>query len=429
MANTVVVGAQWGDEAKGKVVDWLARSAAMVVRYGGGSNAGHTVAVGDETFKFHLVPCGILYPGVTCVIADGVVVDPEVLVREIRDLEARGRSVEGLRVSANAHVVMPYHRLLDRLDEARKGDFALGTTGRGIGPAYADKVARVGIRMHELVNPPRFEARLREQVAQKNLVVTRIHGAEPLDADAILAEYRAYGEYLRPYVADTATLVWEAAHSGRGVVFEGAQGTLLDIDLGTYPYVTSSHPIAGGACVGTGVGPTAIDAVLGVAKAYTTRVGAGVFPTELQDGVGDYIRERGNEYGTTTGRPRRCGWLDTVILRYSAHVNGLSSLSLGHLDVLGGLDTVRIGVGYRIAGEVTSSLPCDLPHRTDLEPVYEELPGWEEDISSARSLDELPSACRAYIRRVEELVGIPVASVSVGPSRDQTITVPGLFPA
>jgi len=428
MANIVVVGAQWGDEAKGKIVDCLAQKAGMVVRYGGGNNAGHTVTVNGETYKFHLIPSGILNPDAACVIADGVVIDPAVLLKEIEDLTTRGHSVARLKVSANAHVILPYHRLLDQLEEQRKGEAALGTTGRGIGPAYVDKAARLGIRMHELIDPARFETRLREQVAEKNLLLTRIYDVDPLDADAILAEYLAYGEALRPYVCDTIALIGKAARSGRGVIFEGAQGTLLDIDLGTYPYVTSSHPIAGGACVGTGVGPTAIDVVMGVAKSYTTRVGAGVFPTELTDGVGDYIRERGHEYGTTTGRSRRCGWLDTVILRYAAQVNGLTCLSLGHLDVLSGLERVKIGVGYRLGDAVTKKMPGDLTSRKELEPVYEELPGWHEDVSNARSLDELPENCRRYVRRVEELVDIPVASVSVGPSREQTIAIPDVLP-
>jgi adenylosuccinate synthase len=428
MANTVVVGAQWGDEAKGKMVDYLAQRAGMVVRYGGGNNAGHTVTVGGEVYKFHLVPCGILNPQADCIIADGVVVDPAVLLREMKELEERGHSVARLKLSANAHVIMPYHRLIDQLEEQRRADFALGTTGRGIGPAYQDKAARIGIRMHELVDPERFARRVREVVADKNLLLTRIYESEPLDPDAIIDEYSAYGQALMPYVTEIAPIVWKASQNGRGVVFEGAQGTLLDIDLGTYPYVTSSHPIAGGACLGTGVGPTAIDAVMGVAKSYTTRVGAGVFPTELTNGIGDYIRERGNEYGTTTGRPRRCGWLDSVVLRYSAHVNGLTCLSLGLLDVLGGLETLKIGVGYKLGDKITNEIPSDLPNRTELEPVYEELPGWLEEISDRKSLEELPANARGYIKRVEELVGIPVATVSIGPSREQTIVVPGVLP-
>ena len=423
MPNIVVVGAQWGDEAKGKIVDRLARGAEMVVRYGGGSNAGHTVTVDGRTHKFHLIPCGILYPGVTCVIADGVVVDPGVLVSEIEGLRSQGISVEGLRISTNAHVILPYHRLQDRLEEQRKGAGAIGTTGRGIGPAYADKAARCGIRMHELVDPSVFAARVREQIAARACLLASAEGDPAMDADAVIAEYAVYAEALRPYVAHTVPLVAEAARSRRGIVFEGAQGTLLDLDLGTYPYVTSSHPVAGGACLGTGVGPTAIHGVVGVAKSYTTRVGAGVFPTELLDATGDRIRERGNEYGTTTGRPRRCGWLDTVILRYSAQVNGLTCLSLGHVDVLTGFDTVKVATAYRIGERVVDTLPPDLAHARDLSPIYEELPGWPEDVGDARRFEDLPETCRTYIRRVAELSGVPVATVSVGPSREQLLIV------
>ncbi len=422
MANIVVVGAQWGDEAKGKIVDYLSSKASMVVRYGGGNNAGHSVTVGDEEYKFHLVPAGILNPETVCVVADGVVIDPGVLVKEIDGLKARGVSFANLKISSSAHVIMPYHRLLDTLQESTRGDDKIGTTGRGVGPAYADKAARIGIRMGEFIAPERFEARLRAVLKEKNALLTGVYHVDPMDPEAILAEYGAYAAYLKPYVHDTAMMVYQAARTGKGVIFEGAQGTLLDIDLGTYPFVTSSHPIAGGACVGTGVGPTFIDGVIGVAKAYTTRVGAGVFPTELLNGTGDYIRERGHEYGTTTGRPRRCGWLDTVILRYAAQVNGLSCLALGHLDVLAGLPEVKIGIAYKNgAGETIEDLPCDLPFRTDCEPVYETLPGWTEDVSQMQKLSDMPANARHYIERVQELVGVPVATVSVGPAREQTI--------
>ena len=422
VANIVVVGAQWGDEAKGKIVDYLARDAAMVVRYGGGNNAGHTVTVGDKEYKFHLIPAGILSPETTCVISDGVVIDPGVLLKELTGLIEREVNVSNLKISASAHVILPYHRLLDTLDEQRRGESKIGTTGRGIGPAYVDKAARVGIRMGEFIQPERFAARLRAVLAEKNLLLTKVYGAEPLDADAILAEYTPYADGLRPYVAETPALVAKAARSDRGVIFEGAQGTLLDLDLGTYPYVTSSHPIAGGACIGTGIGPTQIDGVIGVAKAYTTRVGAGCFPTELLDETGNTIRERGHEYGTTTGRPRRCGWLDTVILRFAAQVNGLSCLSLGHLDVLSTLPTVNICVAYRTTdGETLHDLPHDLPFRTDIEPIYETLPGWTEDVSEARTLADLPVNTRRYVDRVQELTGIPIATLSVGPGREQTI--------
>src|SRR5579883_1765892 len=422
MANIVVVGAQWGDEAKGKIVDYLARNARMVVRYGGGNNAGHSVTVGSEEYKFHLIPAGILNPQTTCVISDGVVIDPGVLMKELQGLAERGISLEKLLISSSAHVILPYHRLLDELEEARRGDAKIGTTGRGIGPAYADKATRIGIRMGEFVHPKRFETRLCAILAEKNAILTKVYGAEPLSADALLEEYKRYADYLRPFVKDTASAVYEAAASGEGVIFEGAQGTLLDLDLGTYPYVTSAHPIAGGACIGTGIGPTQIDAVIGVAKSYTTRVGAGCFPTELLNETGDYIRERGHEYGTTTGRPRRCGWLDAVILRYAARVNGLTCLALGHLDVLAGLDEVKICVAYRMAdGEEARDLPSDLPFRTDIEPIYETLPGWSEDLSQVRALADLPENARRYVRRVEELTGVPVATLSVGPAREQTI--------
>ena len=422
MANIVVVGAQWGDEAKGKIVDYLAANSSMVVRYGGGNNAGHSVTVGTEVYKFHLIPAGILNPAITCVIADGVVIDPRVLLSEIEGLRARGVNFDNLRISASAHVILPYHKLLDELQETQRGENKLGTTGRGVGPAYVDKAARVGIRMGEFTDPSRFPARLRAVLAEKNILLTKVYAAEPLDADAILAEYTLYAEGLRPFVHDTAALVSKTAKSGRGVIFEGAQGTLLDLDLGTYPFVTSSHPIAGGACIGTGVGPTQIDGVIGVAKSYTTRVGAGAFPTELLNSIGEYIRERGHEYGTTTGRPRRCGWLDTVILRYAVQVNGMSCLSLGHLDVLSGLEEVKICVAYRTgAGETLNDLPADLPFRTDCQPIYETLPGWHEDVSEVLSMQDLPANALRFIQRVQELVGIPIATLSVGPAREQTI--------
>jgi adenylosuccinate synthase len=422
MANIVVVGAQWGDEAKGKIVDYLAREAEMVVRYGGGNNAGHSVMVGTTEYKFHLIPAGIVNGRTVCVVSDGVVIDPGVLVKEISHLTERGLDLSNLKISSAAHVILPYHRLLDDLEESRRGAEKLGTTGRGIGPAYADKAARIGIRMAELVDPERFATRLKTVLAEKNALIAAVYGHEPLDADAIIAEYGVYAAALQPYVQDTPALIYKAARGDRGVIFEGAQGTLLDLDLGTYPYVTSSHPIAGGACLGTGVGPTMIDGVIGVAKSYTTRVGAGVFPTELLNGTGDYIRERGHEYGTTTGRPRRCGWLDTVILRYAVQVNGLTCLSLGHADVLSGLDEVKICVAYTDAeGNRVDDLPSDLPFRTDLSPIYETLPGWQEEIGEVQRWDELPTNTQRFIERVQELVGVPIATLSVGPAREQTL--------
>ncbi len=425
MPNVVVVGAQWGDEAKGKVVDYLAERAEVVVRYGGGSNAGHTVTAGGEVFKLHLVPSGILREDVTCVISAGVVVDPSILVREIRDLTLRGRSVGNLRVSGQAHVILPHHRLIDGLEERRRQGSAIGTTGQGIGPAYADKAARRGLRMGEFVDDARRPGAIRSRLEAANELLVKLYGHEPLDVDAIIAEYDEYADELSAFVCDTAPLVAQAARGPKGVVFEGAQGTMLDLDTGTYPYVTSSHPVAGAACVGTGVGPCAIDSVVGVAKCYTTRVGAGVFPTELTDAIGDHIRERGREYGTTTGRPRRCGWLDTVVLRYSAMHNGLKTLALGHLDVLSGLERVRIATKYRIGALETDQLPYDLAARDDAAPIYDDLDGWDQDISSVTSYDELPKRCRAYVERVEELVGVPIWAVSVGPAREQMIRLPG----
>ncbi len=430
MANIVIVGAQWGDEAKGKIIDYLAAQTSVVVRFGGGNNAGHSVTVGTEEYKFHLIPAGILNPDIQCIISDGVVIDPGVILRELDGLAARGISLANLKISGSAHVILPYHRLLDELQETKRGDEKIGTTGRGIGPAYMDKAARIGIRMQELVEPARFEPRLRSVLAEKNTLITRVYGREPLDVEAILREYTEYGQRLRPYVQDIAALVNRAAtdRSGKGVLFEGAQGTLLDLDLGTYPYVTSSHPIAGGACLGTGVGPTLIDGVIGVAKGYTTRVGAGVFPTELLDETGHYIRERGHEYGTTTGRPRRCGWLDMMIVRYAVQVNGLSCLSLGHLDVLAGLPEVKICVAYETPdGARLDTLPSDLPFRTDIRAVYETLPGWGEDLSHVQAMRDLPPNARAYVDRVQELAGVPIATVSVGPAREQTIIVDGVL--
>lgn len=421
MATAVVVGAQWGDEAKGKLVDLLAQQASLVVRYGGGSNAGHTVAVGELQLKLHLIPSGILNPHALCVITDGVVIDPVVLLREIDELGRLGVRVDSLRLSPHAHVVMPYHQETDRLEEERRGAGRLGTTMQGVGPAYEDKARRCGIRMADLVDPERLAARLEAVLPEKNFLFRELYRAPELSPAEILATYRGYGERLRPFVADTATIVQQAVAAGDGVVFEGAQGTMLDLDHGTYPYVTSSHPIAGGACIGTGVGPRAINAVFGVVKAYTTRVGEGVFPTELLDAVGDRIREVGNEYGTTTGRPRRIGWLDAVCLRYAVRVNGLTGLALTLLDVLSGLPEVRICHQYEVGGErleVLAGGPETLAHAR---PVYETLPGWREDISQARRWEELPAAAQRYVRRVEELTGVPVVLLSVGPRRDQTV--------
>lgn len=421
MPAVVVVGAQWGDEAKGKVVDCLAQDADMVVRYGGGSNAGHTVRFDGHEFKLHLVPSGIFRPQVTNIIASGVVVDPQVLVEEIRSLQAEGVDIGNLRVSARAHVVMPYHRLLDALEEKQRGSAQIGTTCRGIGPAYADKAARKGIRMEDLRQPERFATVLRRALEEKSRLLHNVYDAECPTFEHIWREYEEYAEVLRPLITDTDPLVYTAVRGGQRVVFEGAQGTLLDLDHGTYPYVTSSHPVAGGACVGTGIGPTHIDAVVGVAKAYTTRVGSGAFPTEQPNDIGNYLRERGREYGTTTGRPRRCGWLDAVVLRYSAQVNGLTAFAMTLLDVLSGMDTVQICRAYRLPdGEIIEQFPSDSAVLEQCEPVYEQLPGWKEEIAEVRSWDELPEGARNYVQKVEDLTGVPVAMVSVGPLRTQT---------
>ena len=421
MANTVVVGAMWGDESKGKLIDYLAHDKDVVVRWGGGSNAGHTVVVGDQEYKLHLVPAGILHPETLCVVADGVVLDPASFVGEITHLQGRGITCENLKISGNAHIVLPYHRLLDELEEKRKGRKALGTTGRGIGPAYQDKAARVGIRMREFVNPTLFAERLCEVLEWKNELLQKVYYTAPLDCQEILESLMPHADALRPYVDDTALRVAKAAKSGKKVLFEGAQATLLDIDLGTYPYVTSSHPSAGGACIGTGLGPTQIDQIIAVSKSYTTRVGAGAFPTEQENAVGNTIRERGMEYGTTTGRPRRCGWLDGVALRYSSLVNGLTDLYMGHLDVLSGFDEVKIATAYMLDGEEIEDFPSDQERLCRCQPVYRTLPGWSEDVTEIKTYDALPANAQRFVETVEEFIDVPITMVSTGRRRDQTL--------
>ena len=421
MSNTVVVGLQWGDEAKGKVVDYLSQDADFVVRFNGGNNAGHTVVLGDEVFKFHIVPVGMLSSQATSVITDGVVIDPKVLVEELRTLKEKGVDVTRLRISGSAHVIMPYHRLLDALDEQRKGDQKIGTTGRGIGPAYADKMSRTGIRISELIDPDIFGARLAECLSFKNLLLEKVYGHPALDEAELYSEYSEYAERIAPLVCDTATFLHKAARDGKKIVFEGAHGTLLDIDHGTYPYVTSSHTVAGGACIGTGLGPTMITKVVGVAKAYTTRVGGGWFPTELENEVGDYIRERGKEYGTTTGRPRRCGWFDAVAVRFAARMSSVDCMCVISLDVISGLDELRICSAYRTDKKIIRDFPTDATVLKNATPIYEDLPGWKRDISEARSLEELPEAARDYLKHISEVVGTKIGLVSVGRRREQTI--------
>lgn len=428
MSTVVVVGAQWGDEAKGKVVDLLAQNADVVVRYAGGSNAGHTVMVGDFLLKLHLIPSGIMNPRTVCVISDGVVIDPTVLVRELAGLKERNLSTDHLKISLNAHVVMPYHKELDRLEEEAKGDGKIGTTMQGVGPAYEDKAKRCGIRIVDLIHPDRLAEALRNVLPHKNFLIEKKYGSTPFSYDALLQEFTGYGDEIRPYVADTASIVYDACRRDDRVVFEGAQGTMLDLDHGTYPYVTSSHPIAGGACIGTGIGPRDIDTVIGICKAYTTRVGAGSFPTEQENPTGQRIRERGHEYGTTTGRPRRVGWLDIVGLRYAARVNGLDWLAVTLLDVLSGFPEVKICTAYQYDGALLEELPADRAILSDVTPVYETIPGWEEEISGVSRFEDLPRNAQAYVRRIEELLEVPAALVSVGRRREETIILePSLF--
>ena len=427
MPSIVVTGTQWGDEGKGKIVDFLAERADVVARYQGGNNAGHTVVVKGEVHKLHLLPSGILYPGCRCVIGNDVVVDPAVLLQEMETLTARGFDAAGLRISNRAHVIMPYHRLLDQLEEEGKGDAKLGTTGRGIGPCYQDKVARTGIRFVSLLDDEDFAAELRRNLDFKNLILTRVYGRAPLDFAAIYDEYRGYAARLRPYVTDTSRLLNRELEAGHKVLFEGAQAAMLDLDHGTYPYVTSSHPIAAHAGVGAGVGPRRIDKVIGVVKAYTTRVGAGPFPTELTNALGDAIREAGHEYGTTTGRPRRCGWLDACVLRYARDVSGIDCMALTRLDILDRLPDLKICTGYRCQGQLLDEFPASLKVLGQVEPVYEDLPGWMTDISTARRYEDLPPACRAYVERIAALSGMRAAIVSVGPARDQTIIREPMF--
>ena len=422
MAVRVVVGTQWGDEGKGKIIDILASRADVVVRSQGGNNAGHTVESAGNVYKLHLIPSGILYPNTLCLIGCGVVVDPKVILGEIDSLESRGISCQNLRIDPRAHIIMPWNIAIDGLSEKARGGSDIGTTLRGIGPCYMDKMERVGLRFSDLTDAAVFAEKARRTGKLKNDVITKLYGGEPLDLDAVIEEYTAYGQRLKQYMADTSVLAYAAIQEGKSVLFEGAQGMLLDIDMGTYPYVTSSHPVSGGACVGTGVGPTLIEEVVGVCKAYTTRVGKGPFPTELFDETGDQIRNLGNEFGTTTGRPRRCGWFDAVIMRYAVRVNGLTSIALNKLDTLAGLETLKICTGYRLPdGSVTPDFPASLELLEQCTPVYEELPGFTEDLSVCRSFDELPAAAKQYIARVEELLGCPVKMVGVGPARDQSL--------
>ena len=421
MSSVVVVGTQWGDEGKGKITDFLSEKAEYVARYQGGDNAGHTIQFGGETYKLHLIPSGIFSPEKLCIIGNGVVVNPKSLVTELAYLHERNITTDNLRISDRAHVILPYHIELDRLQEEAKGDKKIGTTIKGIGPAYMDKAARVGIRIADLLDREVFEERLRINLEDKNRQFTKLYDASPMNFEEIFEEYYAYGQQIKQYVCDTSVLLNEALDNGKRVLFEGAQGVMLDIDQGTYPFVTSSNPLAGGVTIGSGVGPSKVTKVVGVCKAYTSRVGDGPFPTELFDEIGSRIREVGREYGTTTGRPRRVGWFDSVVMRHSKRVSGITNLCLNSIDVLTGLETVKICVAYRKSnGEEISHYPASLVELGQCEPVYEELPGWTEDITGCRKLEELPIEAQNYVRRVSELVGVKISTFSVGPDRNQT---------
>ena len=421
MSTKIVIGAQWGDEGKGKIIDILAQESEVVVRSSGGNNAGHTVEADGVEYKLHLVPSGILNPQTLCIIGTGVVVDPKALLEELEMFESRGINTDNLKIDYRAHIIMPYHTVLDGLMEAARGKGDIGTTKKGIGPCYMDKTERIGIRFCDLIDEEEFISRTKANVEIKNKIITKIYGGEPLCADEIIKEYLGYAQRLKKYAADTTVLLYNAIKEGKKVLFEGAQGTLLDIDLGTYPFVTSSHPITGGVCVGTGIGPTMIDECIGVMKAYTTRVGKGPFPTELFDEVGDRIREVGHEYGATTGRPRRCGWFDAVIGKFGVRTSGLTTVALNKLDTLAGIETLKICVAYKKDDELLTEFPASLKELAKCEPVYEELPGWNEDITAIRKFDDLPENVKNYVKRVEELIGTKIGMVGVGPGRDQNI--------
>ncbi|QIR39926.1 adenylosuccinate synthase [Tolypothrix sp. PCC 7910] len=423
MANVIVIGAQWGDEGKGKITDLLSRSADVVVRYQGGVNAGHTIVVKGQTFKLHLIPSGILYPDTECIIGCGTVIDPKVLIAELDQLENLNISTNNLLISETAHVTMPYHRLIDQASEERRGSHKIGTTGRGIGPTYADKSERTGIRVLDLMDPEGLRDQLEWTINYKNAILEKLYNLPPLNPEEVIQEYLGYAERLRPYVVDSSLKIYDAILKRRNILFEGAQGTLLDLDHGTYPYVTSSNPVAGGACVGTGLGPTMIDRVIGVSKAYTTRVGEGPFPTELQGEVGELLCDRGAEFGTTTGRKRRCGWFDAVIGRYAVRINGMDCIAITKLDVLDELEEINVCVAYEIDGERCEHFPTSARQFARCRPIYKTLPGWKVSTSDCRTLEDLPQQALDYLKFLAELMDVPIAIVSLGASRDQTIIV------
>ena len=431
MPNIVIAGAQWGDEGKGMAVDFLSEPAEIVVRYQGGNNAGHTIVVGGEKLILHHIPSGILHKGTQCVIGNGVVVNPEVLLQEIRTVRDRGFEVEesNMLISERTHLIMPYHHSLDLLREKKRGASKIGTTGRGIGPAYQDKASRSGIRFVDLLDREIFEQKLQANLEEKNFLIEKFFGGDPLDFNEVRDQYLEYAKVLGPYVKDTQSFLARAVTENRPILFEGAQGTLLDIDHGTYPFVTSSNTVVGAVCSGAGVGPNTINRVIGVAKAYTTRVGGGPFPTELEDATGQHLRDQGGEYGSTTGRPRRCGWLDLAALKYAASLNGFTDLVITKLDVLDGLQTLRICTGYELDGKLVEGMPSDLNRLSRVKPVYEDLPGWEGSVKQCRSLEQLPANARKYVDRISEAMGLPLFMVSVGPGREETILLADPFAA
>lgn len=423
MPAVVLVGAQWGDEGKGKATDLLGGDVDYVVRYQGGNNAGHTVVIGDQKYALHLLPTGILSPDVVPVIGNGVVIDPRVLLEEIDGLAARGISAERLLISANAHLIMPHHRALDKVSERYLGKAKIGTTGRGIGPAYGDKIYRMGVRVQDLLDPGILAKKIEVALTEKNQVLTKVYNRRGIDADAVVEEYLGYAERLRPHIADTSLVLSKALDEGKFVLLEGGQGTLLDIDHGTYPFVTSSSPTSGGACAGSGIPPTRLSKVIGIVKAYTTRVGSGPFPTELTDDMGEWLRQTGAEFGTTTGRNRRTGWFDAVIARYATRINGVTDYFLTKLDVLSGLERIPVCVAYEVDGVRHEEIPMTQTDFHHAKPVYEEFPGWQEDITGAKTFDDLPPNAQAYVRALEEMSGAPISAVGVGPARDATLVL------
>ena len=427
MSTVVILGAQWGDEGKGKVIDYLSKEADVVVRGQGGNNAGHSVVVGDQKYALHLIPSGILNENTINVIGNGVVFDPEGFLNEIKGLESKGIETSSIKVSDRAHVVFPYHKEIDRLAEEARGADMIGTTKKGIGPCYMDKVERSGIRICDFIDEEIFEPLFRSRIKAKNEIIEKIYGGTAMDEEEMVTRYKEYAAQVKPFVDDTSVIVYEALRAGKKVLLEGAQGTLLDLDYGTYPYVTSSHPTSGGFTIGSGIGPNEIGEVVGITKAYTTRVGLGPFVTELDNEIGERIRIAGNEFGTTTGRPRRCGWLDTVMINYSKRVNGMTCIALMLVDVLSGFDEVKICTGYKYGDEIMTNFPASLSVLAKCEPIYEVFPGWNEDITTCTTFESLPENAKKYVERIEELVGVPVKIVSIGPKRSQTIVRDTIF--